>query len=294
MMIASFLIAFRESLEAALIVTVILAYLRKIGRKDLQRYLYIGTGLAIFVSLIIGWGVITFYGSLSKNAERIFEGFASITATMVLTYMIFWMSRNARKIKSELQEKIDIAVTKGYLFGITALAFVAVFREGLETVLFLTALAIADPLGTFGGTIIGIGSVLLLSLLMMRGIYQMNIQKFFKYTSVILVFFGAGLLGYGVHEFIEAGWLPAIIDHVWDINPANPTHPLHEKGVIGSILKALIGYDGNPELLRVIVYVGYWVVIGLYLLKIYAPDYLKLKRSNKKEGVKEEIEQTNI
>ncbi|MCW3988003.1 MAG: FTR1 family protein [Candidatus Bathyarchaeota archaeon] len=293
-MIASFLIAFRESLEAALIVSVILAYLGKIGRKDLQRYLYLGTGLAIVVSLGIGWGVITFYGSLSKNAERIFEGFASITATMVLTYMIFWMSRNARKIKSELQEKIDVAVTTGYLFGITALAFVAVFREGLETVLFLTALAIADPLATFGGTILGIGSVLLLSLLMMRGIYQMNIQKFFKYTSIILVFFGAGLLGYGVHEFIEAGWLPAIIDHVWDINPANPTHPLHENGVIGSILKALIGYDGNPELLRVIVYVGYWVVIGLYLLKIYAPEYLNLKRSNNKDGVKDEVEQTNI
>ncbi len=292
-MIASFLIAFRESLEAALIVSVILAYLGKIGRKDLQRYLYLGTGLAIIVSLGIGWGVITFYGSLSKNAERIFEGFASITATMVLTYMIFWMSRNARKIKSELQEKIDVAVTTGYLFGITALAFVAVFREGLETVLFLTALAIADPLGTFGGSIIGIGSVLLLSLLMMRGIYQMNIQKFFKYTSVILVFFGAGLLGYGVHEFIEAGWLPAIIDHVWDINPADPTHLLHENGVIGSILKALIGYDGNPELLRVIVYVGYWIVIGLYLLKIYAPNYLKFKGSNNDGGVVDEVEQTS-
>ena len=213
---------------------------------------------------------------------------------MVLTYMIFWMSRNARKIKSELQEKIDVAVTTGYLFGITALAFIAVFREGLETVLFLTALAIADPLGTFGGTILGVGSVLLLSLLMVRGIYQMNIQKFFKYTSIVLVVFGAGLLGYGVHEFIEAGWLPAIIEHVWDINPANPTHPLHEKGAIGSILKALIGYDGNPELLRVIVYVGYWVVIGLYLLKIYAPEYLNLKRSNNKDGVKDEVEQTNI
>jgi high-affinity iron transporter len=293
-LIASFLISFRESLEAALIVSIIIAYLGKIGRNDLKRYLYLGTGLAIIVSMILGWGVITFYGNLSKNAERIFEGFASITATIVLTYMIFWMSRNARKIKSELQEKIDVAVNTGYLFGITALAFIAVFREGLETVLFLTALAIADPLGTFGGTILGVGTVLLLALLMVRGIYRMNIQKFFKYTSIILVIFGAGLLGYGVHEFIEAGLLPAIIDHVWDINPAISTHPLHENGAIGSIFKALFGYDGNPELLRVIVYVGYWIVIGFYLLKTYAPSYLRLKLSNKKEEGEDEIEQTFI
>lgn len=284
------MITFRESLEAALIVSIIIAYLRKIGREDLKRYLYIGTGLAITVSVIFGWGVIAFYGSLSKNAERIFEGVASISATIVLTYMIFWMSRNARKIRGELQEKIDVAVTTGYLFGITTLAFISVFREGLETVLFLTALAIADPLGTLGGTILGVGTVLLLALMMVRGIYRINIQKFFKYTSIILVIFGAGLLGYGVHEFIEAGLLPAIIEHVWDINPTNPIHPLHENGAIGSILKALIGYDGNPELLRVIVYIGYWIVVGLYLLKTYAPGYLMLKRSNKKDGGEDEIE----
>lgn len=276
------MITFRESLEAALIVSIIIAYLGKIRREDLKRYLYIGIGLAITVSVILGWGVIAFYGSLSKNAERIFEGVASITATIVLTYMIFWLSRNARKIRSELQEKIDVAVTTGYLFGITTLAFISVFREGLETVLFLTALAITDPLGTFGGTILGVGTVLLLALMMVRGTYRTNIQKFFKYTSIILVIFGAGLLGYGVHEFIEAGLLPAIMEHVWDINPANPTHPLHENGAIGSILKALIGYDGNPELLRVIVYIGYWVVVGLYLLKTYALGYLILKRRNKK------------
>jgi high-affinity iron transporter len=113
---------------------------------------------------------------------------------------------------------------------------------------------------------------------MMRGIYRINIQQFFKYTSVLLVVFAAGLLGYGVHEFIEAGLLPPIIDHVWDINPTDVMHPLHEKGAIGSIFKALVGYDGNPELLRVIVYAGYWLVIGYYLLRTYAPEYLKFTK----------------
>lgn len=283
-MIASFLITFREALEAALIISIIIVYLKKINRSDLNKYLYLGTGFAILISVILGWGVSAFYGNLSKDAERIFEGTASISATVVLTYMIFWMSNNASKIKGELQEKVDTAVTTGYVFGITTLAFVSVFREGLETVLFLTALAVTDPLGTLGGTVLGIGTVLVLALLMMKSIYRMNLQKFFKYTSVTLMIFAAGLLGYGVHEFIEADLLPPIIEHVWDINPVDPTHLFHENGAIGSILKALIGYDGNPELLRVIVYVGYWLVIGLYLLRTYAPNYLKLPPSNDREA----------
>jgi high-affinity iron transporter len=281
-MIASFLITFREALEAALIVSILLAYVGKIGRSDLRKYLYLGTGLAIFTSVLLGWLALMIYGGLPAGADKIFEGMASISATVVLTYMILWMAKNAQKIQGELQEKIDLAVTSGYVFGITSLAFVAVFREGLETVLFLTALATADFFGTITGTLLGVSSVLVIAFLMVKGAYRLNIQKFFKYTSVILVIFAAGLFGYGIHELIEADLLPPIIDHVWDINPPDVTHPLHEKGAIGSILKALVGYDGNPELLRVIVYVGYWLVIGSYLLKIYAPNILNLKQSSVK------------
>ncbi len=291
-MIASFVITFREALEAALIVSIILAYLGKVERKDLKKYLYLGTVLAIFTSLILGAIVLTVYGGLPTGVEKVFEGAASVTATVVLTYMIFWMAKNSQKIRSELQVKIDVAITSGYIFGITSLAFIAVFREGLETVLFLTTLVATDPFGTLMGALLGISTVLALSFLMMRGVYRMNIQKFFKYTSVILVVFAAGLLGYGVHEFIEADLLPPIVENIWNINPPDVTHPLHEKGAIGSILKALVGYDGNPELLRVIVYVGYWLVVGTYLLKIYAPNILKLnKRRIEKNGEREYLDQ---
>jgi high-affinity iron transporter len=277
-MITAYLISFREALEAALIVTIIIAYLRKIGKREYSRYLYLGTGLAVLASLILGWGVITIYGSLSKNAERIFEGVASISATVVLTYMIIWMAKNATSIKGELQSKVDVAVTTGQVVGIATLAFVSVFREGVETVLFLTTLAFTDPSGTIIGTILGLGTVLVLSYLMLKGVYRMNLQKFFKYTSVLLIVFAAGLFGYGVHELIEAGLLPAIVDQVWNINPPDVTHLLHEKGAIGSILKALVGYDGNPELLRVIAYLGYWAAMGVYLLKTYAPHVLRRTR----------------
>lgn len=282
-MITSFIITFREALEAALIVSIIIAYLGKIGRRDINKFLYLGTGLGVFGSILLGSLILSVYGGLPSGADKIFEGVASVTATMVLTYMIFWMAKNSQHIRSELQIKITSIVTTGQVFSIASLAFVSVFREGLETVLFLTTLAVSDFSGTLFGLLTGIAAVVVLAVLMMRGIYRINVQKFFKYTSVMLVVFAAGLLGYGVHEFIEAGLAPPIIEHVWDINPTDATHPLHENGAIGSIFKALIGYDGNPELLRVIVYVGYWLVIGYYLLKTYAPQHLHF-RSKRKEA----------
>jgi high-affinity iron transporter len=291
--ISSFVITFREALEAALIVSILFVYLGKIGRKDLNKYLYLGVGLAILTSMLLGWIVLAFYGGLPQGMDKIFEGAASITATIVLTYMIFWMVKNARTIGSELQAKVDVAVSTEYVFGISTLAFVAVFREGLETVLFLTALAITDTSGTIIGMFLGIVVVLGLAFLMMRGIYRMNLQKFFKYTSVVLIIFAAGLLGYGVHEFIEAGVFPPIIENVWDINPPDAMHPLHENGAIGSLLKALVGYDGNPELLRVIVYVGYWLVIGFYLLRVYAPNYLPWNRKKVADEERTEFDQTS-
>lgn len=282
-MVTSFIITFREALEAALIVSIMMAYLGKIGRRDLYKFLYLGTGLGVFISILLGSLVVTVYGGLPSGVDNIFEGIASVTATLVLTYMIFWMAKNAQHIRSELQIKITSIVTTGQVFSIASLAFVSVFREGLETVLFLTALAVSDFSGTLIGLLTGIAAVVVLAVLMLRGIYRINVQKFFKYTSVLLVVFAAGLLGYGVHEFIEAGLVPPIIEHVWDINPADETHPFHENGAIGSIIKALFGYDGNPELLRVIAYVGYWLVIGYYLLRTYAPQYLPF-RSKRKEA----------
>lgn len=274
----SFLIALRESLEAALIIVIMAVYLQKLRKKNLNRYLYLGSGAAIAASIVLAVVVQAIYGGLAGIAAEVFEGAASLTATVVLTYMIFWMSKHAQKIKGELQEKIEIAVTKGQLFGIATLAFVAVFREGLETVLFLTGTFFLVPSGTIIGVLIGFVVVVVLALLLMKGVYQLDIRKFFKYTSVILIIFAAGLAGYGVHELMEAGEgagleFGILGQQAFNINPAsNPdgSYPLlHEKGAVGSILKALVGYDGNPEWIRIIVYVGYWLAVGTYLLKTY-------------------------
>lgn len=274
----SLLITFREALEAALIVVIIASYLKKIGKQALNKYLYQGVFAAIGVSIALGLGVFAAFGELSDTSAEIFEGLASLTATVVLTYMIIWMAGHAQNIKAELERKVEVAVTTGQLVGIVALSFVAVFREGLETVLFLTALVTIDPVGTLIGTTVGAATVIVLALLLMKGIYRLDIGKFFQYTSVILIVFAAGLAGYGIHELIEAGegagvQFGMLAQSAYNINPAlNPdgSYPLlHERGTVGSILAALVGYDGNPEWLRVIVYIVYWFIVGMYVFRTY-------------------------
>ncbi|NJD78003.1 MAG: high-affinity iron transporter [Candidatus Methanoperedens sp.] len=272
-MLASFLITFREALEAALIIGIIAAYIVKLGRKDLNRYLYLGVISAIVASAGVALLFKLVYGELEGTAEQLFEGIAALTAAAVLTYMIFWMAGNSKKIKGDLQEKIDVSISKGQMFGIVALSFVAVFREGVETVLFLGTLAVKSPFDTLIGFAGGVLSVALLSYIMFKGIYRLDISRFFKYTSILLILFSAGLTATAVHEFNEAGIIPPVIEHVWDINPpVNPdgSYPLfHENGLIGGSLKSLIGYNGNPSLTEVLAYIGYWFVTGFLVYRTY-------------------------
>ena len=236
--IAPFLVVLRESIEAALIVGIMWAYLDKIERPEYQKYLLYGSLAAIVSSIGLGGLIIITLGELSGFWEKAFEGVASITATIVLI-----------------------------------LAFVAVAREGLETVLFLTPLLSIDLGSTLVGSVLGLGVALALSLAAKRGIYNMDISKFFSYTSLILIIFAAGLFGYGIHELIEVAEVSGIesplFEKAWDINQESKDHPLHEKGIVGSFAKALVGYDGNPEILRVMGYVIYWVIVGSYWRKTF-------------------------
>ena len=277
-MIVSFLITFRETLEAVLIITILVAYLTRINRRDMHRYVWIGAISAVAISVVIGLVVAVIYGSVSGVSEKLFEGTASILATGVLTYMVFWMAKNARRIKGEVEEKIDIAINRESLWGIAILSFIAVVREGIETILFLTAVASSDPGGAAIGAVGGIALVMVLAVLLMKGLYRLDIRKFFKITSILLIIFAAGLLGYGVHEFIVAVeiWgvdLGIMAQPAFNINPSDIAHPLHEKGTVGLILKTLIGYDGNPEILRIVAYLSYWLAIGTYWLKKFSSGW---------------------
>ncbi|VVB97260.1 Iron permease FTR1 family protein [uncultured archaeon] len=272
-MLASFLITFREALEAALIIGIIAAYVAKIGRKDLNRYIYAGIIGAVVASIGVALVFKLVYGELQGTAEQLFEGAAALTAAIVLTYMIFWMAQNSKQIKGEVQEKIDLSISKGHTMGITALSFIAVFREGVETVLFLGTLAIQSQFDTFLGFAAGLVVVVVMSFVMFKGMHSLDISKFFKYTSILLILFSAGLIATAVGGFNEAGIIPPVVEHVWDLNPPlNPdgSYPLlHENGLIGSGLSSLIGYHAAPSLTMVLAYIGYWIIIGWFVYRSF-------------------------
>jgi len=260
------------------IIAIMISYSRRVGRGEMSTYVYVGSAGAVLASLLLGFAVQLAYGELEGASEQLFEGGASLTAVVVLTYMIFWMARRSAGIRGELEERMGAAMTRGELYGVSLLAFVSVFREGLETVLFLTSTFLLDPPGALLGAALGASSILAVMVLLVRGVYRLDLGRFFRVTSVLLIVFAAGLAGYGTHELMEAGEglgveFGSLGKHAYDINPPRNQDgsypPLHENGAVGSVFKALVGYDGNPEWLRVIVYLGYWATVGSYVLRTY-------------------------
>lgn len=256
-MIAALLIAFREGLEAALIVGIVLSFLNKIGQSAYRLYVWIGVGAAVLASIVLAVAIQIVGAELEGAAEQIFEGTAMLLAVAVLTWMIFWMRYQSRTIKSSLEQEVQDVVRQERKWGLVAVTFLAVFREGVETALFLSAAAFAtDALSTLFGTAIGLGLAVGVGYLIYASTVRLNMQRFFQVTSLLLLVFAAGLFAHGVHELQEAGIIPVIIEHVWNINPV-----LDENSTVGQILKTLVGYNGNPSLLEVVAYLGYWVFV---------------------------------
>ena len=258
-MSASFLITLREGLEAALIVGVVLSVLRKVGQSGRSKPVWWGVAAAALVSVIAGLVLNALGVAFEGRGEEIFEGFAMLLAAAVLTWMIFWMQRQGRAVQAELELEVRRAVTTGSAWALFSLAFIAVVREGIETVLFMTAAAFsATPAQALLGGVLGLAVAAVLGWLIFATGKQLNVRAFFRATSVLLILFAAGLLAHGVHELQEAALLPTLVEHVWDINPI-----LDENGTVGTFLKALLGYNGNPSLIEVISYVAYFCIIGL-------------------------------
>jgi len=258
-MLASALITLREGLEAALIVGIVLGVLRKLGCTDRSRPVWAGVVVAIVVSVAVGLALNRLGVAFEGRGEEIFEGVAMLLAAGVLTWMIFWMQRQGRQIQTELELDVRRAVTIGSAWALFSLAFVAVLREGIETVLFLTAAALSTtPAQTLVGGALGLIVALVLGWLMFAAGKRLDVRAFFRVTSVLLIFFAAGLVAYGVHELQEAALLPTFVEHVWNVN-----HILDERGPVGIFLKTLFGYNGNPSLIEVFSYLGYFFAIYL-------------------------------
>jgi len=256
-MLSALLIALREGLEAALIVGIVLGYLHRIGKRDQTPYAWAGVALAVALSALLAIAMRTLGAELEEPFEQMFEGTTMVLAVAVLTWMVFWMRYQARFIKIDLERKVDSAVTRGANWGLFALTFLAVFREGIETALFLAANAFAaDASGTVVGTLIGLGLAIGGGILIYVYAFRLNVRSFFDVTSLLLIVFAAGLLAHGVAEFQEIGWLPILTGLAWDTKAL-----LSIDSPLGSILRSLIGYNDRPSLLEVGAYVAYWLVL---------------------------------
>ena len=262
-MLANFLIGLREGLEIGLVVGILVAYIRKVGRTEVLPKLWIGIALALGLALGVGalltWGP---YGLSTQGQEGI-GGVLSIVAVVLVTWMIFWMHKQSRTIKSELETDVRRATMQTGKQALFLLAFFAVLREGIELALFLTASAFASGAQeTIFGALLGLAAAAILGWGLFASTIRLDLRRFFQVTGVLLVLFAAGLVAHGVHEFNEVGWIPAVIEHVWDLNPV-----LDEQSTLGMILKALFGYNGDPSLTEVVAYLGYFTLIGVSLIR---------------------------
>ena len=266
---ATFVIALREGIEAVLIVSIVLAYLKQLGATDRDRLVWWGAIVAVPLSVGVGTAVFVAGAEFEGSAEQIFEGLVTLAAVSVLTWMIFWMRRQGARIKSDLHEKVDTALVTGG-FALAGLAFFAVLREGVETALFLYAAAKGTavegtnvaPAAQVVGAILGLALALVLGAMLYRGGIRMNLRSFFRVTGLILIVVSAGLFAFSLHELQEAGWLRLLDMHAFDISSSLP-----DDAGAGAILRGLVGYHAHPTWLEVVGWAAYLVAVGSLFLR---------------------------
>ncbi|MBR9681850.1 MAG: high-affinity iron transporter [Candidatus Altiarchaeota archaeon] len=265
-MVSGFLITLRETLEASLVVGLILSYLSRTKQTDFNRFVYAGIFAGLAASLAGAFLFIKLAGGFTGRAEQLFEGTVMLIGAFLLTTLILWIMKH-RNVAKKVHGHVEDHLSKAGGWGLFFLVFTAILREGIETVIFLGAASFAsgsDLIWSLGGVAVA----LLLGFLFFEGSMKVNLKTFFNMTNLLLVLFAAGLVAHGIHEFQEAGVIPIINEHLWDINPPtnlDGTYPaLHENGAVGGFFKGLFGYNGNPSLIEVLSYIGY--LVFAYLL----------------------------
>lgn len=248
----------RETLEASLVVGIVLTYLLRTDNQRHVKFVWLGVAGGITMSILLALVFVTYSEYLTGAAQQMYEGATMLFAAGLLTWMILWMIRQGRRMRQQIEGEVATHVENDRPLGIFLLAFVGVAREGVETVIFLQAAVLHAKAGShLVGFLLGMGVALLLTYGMFKGFSRLPLKKFFTISSVLLLMFGAGLIAHGIHEFQEAGILPGLIDHVWDMNSV-----IHENSVVGQFLKSIFGYNGNPSLLEVLGYVTYVGIIA--------------------------------
>lgn len=258
-MSAALLITLRETLEVALIVGIILAYLQKTGNVGHRKFVWRGVFSGVVLSVILAVVFNLLFGGFEGRSEEIYEGVVMLVAGGLLTWMILWMLKQRASLRADLEKKVEGHLRGDHPWGIFVLVLVATAREGIETVIFLQATLVNSGFdATMFGAVLGMVIAVVASFVLFKGIAKVPLRQFFTVSSLLLILFAAGLVAHGLHELQEAGLISVLSAQAWDVNWL-----VDENGVVGSLLKALFGYNGNPALLEVVAYLGYLGFAGV-------------------------------
>ena len=266
-MFANYLIGLREGLEAALVVSILIAYLVKSGHSDRLAPVWAGVAAAVALSLAFG-GLLTFTSNhLSFRAQEAFGGSLSIVAVGFVTWMVFWMRRTARHLSRDLRGRLDAALAMGTT-ALVVTAFIAVGREGLETSLFLWSAVQATGQSTQPvlGATLGLLTAVALGYLFYKGAVRINLGTFFTWTGAALVLVAAGVLAYGVHDLQEASLLPGLHALAFDVSATIPPDSWY-----GTLLRGTLNFTPATTWLQAVAWVGYLVPVTVAFFRPAVP-----------------------
>lgn len=264
MFLATFLIMLREGLEGALIVSIIASYLKQTGNEKWMKFVWLGVAAAVALCLIIGTAMFLILEEIPQKQQELFEACIAVIAVVILTYMVFWMRKASRSIKSELMGKIDANInrSKGQGILMVSMAFFAVAREGIESLFFLFSFFDQDSSNTaaFLGAMLGLAVAIGLAFAIYKGSVRLNLQKFFKYTGVFILFVAAGLAAGALKSFHEAGLWNLLQTTAYDVS----TEFFSTHTILGSVLAGLFGYSDHPTHGELIVYFLYLIPMLIF------------------------------
>lgn len=270
MFLANALVGLREGLEAALVVVILVAFLVKTRRTWALKYVWVGVGVAIALSVLLGAALTFGTRELTFEAQELIGGIASIIAVGFVTVMVFWMKSAARSLSGELKGQLDRALDLGPL-AIALVGFLAVGREGLETAVFFYATAQSAGAGNnvpLLGWVVGIGGAIVLGLLIYRGALRINLTTFFRWTGIFLVLVAAGILAYGFHDLQEAGVVPGLSTLAFDVS-----HVIAPDSWYGTLLKGIFNFSPRTTVLEAAVWLLYVaIVLPLFLRRPKTAD----------------------
>jgi high-affinity iron transporter len=254
-LLVAFLIMLREGIEAALIVGIIAGYLKQTGREDRLPSVWIGVAIALVLCTGLGIALEMAGAEFPQKMQELFEGCVALLATCILASMVFWMAKAARSIKAQLHDSIDAATASGdrRSFALVAMAFLAVGREGLESVFFLIATLQQDVgIGVPIGAALGVLCAFAFGVALYRGGIRLNLSTFFRWTGVFIIFVAAGLAASAIRAFHEAGIWNALQQTAFDFSGVLPSD-----SIIGTLLTGIFGYQDAPTVGEVTIYLAF-------------------------------------